>query len=68
MIELLGTVVQNGHDVRIVVLIIIVEWIEEHTQTVPAIRRTKNISVVVSLHRCKPESLQAQIETLELAL
>lgn len=62
MVELLGSVVKNSHDVGIIVLIVIVEWIEEHTQTVPAIRRTKDVSIIVSLSSCKPESLQTSHE------
>lgn len=58
MIEFLGSVVQHSHNVRIIMFIVIVERIEEHSQTIPAVRRSEHISVIVSLRRGVPESLR----------
>lgn len=58
MVKLLGAVVQHGHNVRIVVFVVVVERIEKHAQTVPAVRRTEYITVVVALRRGVPKSLE----------
>lgn len=55
VIELLCTVVQNGRYVRVVVLIVVIERIEENTQTNPAIRGTEHLAGVVTLLGRVPE-------------
>lgn len=57
MIEWLGSVVDYSHNVGIVVLVVIVEGIEEDTQTIPLIRWTENISIVVSFLAGIPNGL-----------
>ena len=42
VVIVLRTVVDHGHDVGIVVLVIVVEGIEKHTQTIPTIRRAED--------------------------
>ena len=55
MIVGLRPVVQHGHDVGVVVLVVVVERVEEDTQTVPSVRASKNWSLE-SLGGRKPES------------
>ncbi len=42
MIVGLCPVVQHGHDVGVVVLVVVVERVEENTQAVPSVRASKN--------------------------
>ena len=37
MIEDLGAIVDDGHDVGVVVLVVVVERVEDHRQTVPPV-------------------------------
>lgn len=46
MIEDLCAIIDNRHDVRIIVLIVIIKWIEEDSQACPEIRATKNSAIV----------------------
>lgn len=55
MIELLRTVVQHGRDVRVVVLVVVIERIEEDTQSDPAVRRAEHFAGVVALLGGVPE-------------
>lgn len=64
MIEFLGAIVQYGHNIRIVVLVVVVERIEEHTETVPAVRRSKDVAIVVALRRRVPKCLHTKMSTM----
>lgn len=55
MIKLSGPIVQNSTNVRIIVFVIIIERIEEHPQSVPAVRRTKHITIVFTFLWCVPQ-------------
>lgn len=55
VIVLLGAIVQHGTDVRIVVLIVVVEGIEDNGETIPTIGRTKHLAIVVTLLGGVPE-------------
>lgn len=55
MIEDLRSIVDNRHNVRIVVLIVIVERIEENSQSCPHIRTAEDGAVVGAFRSCVPE-------------
>lgn len=55
MIEDLCAVIDNRHDIRIIVLIVIIKWIEKDSQARPKIRATKNGAVVQSFATRVPE-------------
>lgn len=55
MIKDLCAVIDNRHDVRIIVLIVIVERVEKDSQTRPKIRATENGAIVESLVTRVPE-------------
>ncbi len=50
-----GPVVQHRHDVGVVVLVVVVERVEEDTQTVPSVGASKN-RPLEALSRREPES------------
>lgn len=54
MVKFPGAIIQYGHNVWIIVFVIVVKWIEKHTQTIPAVRRTKYFAVIVTLILCEP--------------
>lgn len=49
------SVVQHGHDVRVVVLVVVVEGVEEEAETDPLVRRTVHVAIVVAVLRGVPE-------------
>ena len=51
----LGAVVDHRHDVRVVVLVVVVERVEEDAETVPAIRASED-RALEALGRREPES------------
>lgn len=55
MIEDLCAVIDNCHDVRIIVLIVIIERIEKDSQARPKIRTTKNGAIIQSFATRVPE-------------
>ena len=57
MIENFRSVVNHGHDVRIVVFIVVIERIEEYSKADPLIRTTEHRSIVIARARYVPESL-----------
>lgn len=61
MIEFFGAVIHNGHNVGIVVFVIVVERVEEETQTDPFVRRAENFAVISTLRLCVPESLERKL-------
>ncbi len=42
MVEIFGPIVDHGHDVGIVVLVVIIEGVEKHTQAYPLVAGTKH--------------------------
>jgi hypothetical protein len=48
------SVVQHGHDVRVVVLVVIVERIEENAKTVPLVGAAKD-GTLETFGRCEPK-------------
>lgn len=58
MIEVFGAIVQNGHDIGIVVLIVVVERVKEHSETIPTVWRSEHFTIVVALIARKPNSLK----------
>lgn len=58
MIEFLRAIVKDGHYVRIIVFVIVIEGIKENTQSIPAVGRPENITVIIALCRCVPKSLR----------
>lgn len=62
MVEIFGAIVQYGHDVRIVVLVVIIEWIEEYAESIPFVRRSKNVTIIITLLRGVPNCLKKLIK------
>lgn len=58
MVEDLGSIVEHGHDVRVIVFVVVVERVEYHRQTVPPVRRPEDFSGVVSTLGCVPKCLE----------
>lgn len=63
MIKRTRAVVQHGHDVGIVVLVVVVEGVEEEAEADPLIRRAINISVIIAMLSSVPESKTISAET-----
>jgi len=55
MIEDLRAIIENRHDVWIVVFIVIIERVKEYSQARPHIRAAENGAIVESLVACVPE-------------
>jgi len=55
MIEDLCAIIENRHDVRIVVFIVIIKRVKEYSQTRPHIRAAENGAIVESFVACVPE-------------
>lgn len=60
-----SSVVDNGHDIRVVVFIIVVERVEKDSETNPLVRTAKHLSFVISFVLGKPESLKKNPTTLK---
>lgn len=56
MVEFFRAVIQHCHNVGVVVFVVIIERVEEHSQPVPLVRGPKYVSIVVALLRGEPDS------------
>lgn len=59
MIKLLCSIIQYSHNVGVIVFIVIIKWIEEHTKAIPAIRWSEDFAIVITLIACVPYRLFA---------
>lgn len=57
MIKLFCSIIQYGHNVRIIVFIVVIKRIEEHTKAIPAIRWSEHLAIVITLIACIPYRL-----------
>lgn len=63
VVKVLGAVVHDRHYVRIVVLIVVVERVEEQAQTHPAVRRSIHVTIIITSLGGIPECLQRTEES-----
>jgi len=58
VVENFGAIVENGHHVGVVVLVVIVKRVEDDSQAVPFVSAAKNRAIVASLELAVPEGLK----------
>lgn len=58
VVKLLCSVIDNSHNIWVVVFVIIVKWIKEDAQTDPFVWAAKDLSIICSFRVCVPECLK----------
>lgn len=61
MIEDLGTIIEDRHDVGVVVLVVVIEGVEDDGEPVPAVGGAEHLARVVAALRRVPEGLGARV-------
>lgn len=58
MIKCFSSVIDNSHNIRVIMFIVIVKRIKENSKASPLVRTAKNISIIITLVFSEPESLR----------
>lgn len=57
MIKILGAIIDHRHNIGVIVFVVIIEGIEDDTETVPAVGGTEHLASVLATLGCVPEGL-----------
>lgn len=62
MVKLSGSIVDDGHDVRVIVFVIIIKRVKEDSETNPFVRASEHLSIIISFVLSEPECLKEKLK------